>query len=354
MMSSSSLQPMAAADHLGSVPPTTAARPTQAGVVGAVHGARWRSASVWVAVVSAGLALPLLLTDRSMGLVVDAAIFGLFALSMGLLIRQSHMISLGHAAFYGGSAYTLGVATTRWGWDAHVAAITAVGVAIALSVLVGAVAVRLPGISLAMVTLAFGQGLYLLIVQPSSRELTGGLDGFSVRFDRFLWFEGRETTDVAFWPVVWITVILCALAINRLRRSRFGTLLEAIRDNEERARFCGYRTWWPRVAVFAMSGAIAGLAGVLFAFHYAFVAPSSAYWITTAFGLIAALIGGTGSTAGPLLGALVYVLAQDRLATSGDATLYLGLVFVIVVVFAPAGLTGLASRVSTRVRRGSR
>lgn len=343
------------ADDPGATATAASARPADdAPMSGAEASRPRRSTLVAAALLLAGFALPLVLDDRSIGLVINAAIFGLFALSIGLLIRQSHMISLGHAAFYGGAAYTVGIATTRWGWDAHLAALTAIGVATVLAVLVGAVAVRLPGISLAMVTLAFGQGLYLLIVQPGSRALTGGLDGFSVSIDRFLWFAGRETTGEGFWPVVWTAVVVCAIAIHLLRRSRFGTLLEAIRDNEERARFCGYRTWWPRVAVFALSGAIAGVAGVLFALHNAFVAPSNVYWITTAFGLVAALIGGTGSTAGPLIGALLYIVAQDRLATSGGATLYLGLAFVIVVVFAPAGLGGLASRVWTRTKARSR
>lgn len=302
------------------------------------------------ALLVAGFAVPTVLGGQWLGLVIDAAIFGLFALSMGMLVRQSHMISLGHAAFYGGAAYTVGVVTTRWGWDVHLAVLAAIVVATALAVLVGMVSVRLPGISLAMVTLAFGQGVYLLIVQPGARALTGGLDGFTVTAGDFLWFEGRQATGTAFWPVVWGSVVVCVLAIHLLRRSRFGTLLEAIRDNEERARFCGYRTWWPRVAVFAMSGAIAGLAGVLFVLHNAFVSPSNVYWITTAFGLVAALIGGIGSISGPLLGALIYTIAHDRLATSGGATLYLGLAFVIVVVFAPSGIGGLLTRAWTRLR----
>ena len=297
-----------------------------------------------------GFAVPLVVGGRWLGIAIDAVVFGMFALSVGMLIRQSHMISLGHAAFHGGAAYTVAITITRWGWDPHLAVLAAISTAAVLAVLVGVFSAKLPGISLAMVTLAFGQGLYLLIIQPSSRALTGGLDGLPVAEGGFLWLDADAVGGDGFWPVAWAGLVVVGVAIMLLRRSRFGRTLEAIRDNEERARFCGIRTWWPRVAMFTISGVVAGLSGAFVALHNAYVAPSTAYWITTAFGLVAALIGGTGTIAGPVVGALLYILAQDRFATSGGATLWLGLAFVIVVVFAPSGLGGLLTRGIARLR----
>lgn len=351
-MSSTPVRPTAAAADVE--PP--AAVPFSSGR--ASRARRMRPAGAWLSVVLVGLLIPFVVSTTVTGLLIDAAILGLFALSLGFLAGQVGMISLGHAAFYGGSAYTVAIATTGFGLDVHLAVVLALVVAVVLAVIIGAVSIRVPGIGFAMVTLGFAQLLYLFATLTSSRELTGGFDGISADAAGFLGLSRSDLTGLNFWPLVWLVTAGCVLGLWALRRSRFGVLLAAIRDNEERVRFCGFATYLPRLGAFAVSGLIAGIAGVLFVLRNAYVSPATLFWITTAFGLIAVLLGGIGTLAGPFVGALLYEVLADRFALSGQSTFFLGLAFVAVVALFPAGITGLVAtwwpQLLARVRRRER
>jgi ABC-type branched-chain amino acid transport system, permease component len=279
-----------------------------------------------------------------MSLAVEAAVLGLFALSIGWLSTKSGMLSLGHNAFYGSSAYFVAIATAHWGWNLTTAFFGGIICSIVIGVLIGAASVRVRGISFAMVTLAFGQALYLLSLQPGLHSTTGGDDGMSIGFGPFLWVSESKMNNSGLWPVVWACVLVVLVALVAVNRSKFGLLLEAIRDNQERARFSGFNTYLPRLGAFAISSAIAGIAGSLLALTTGFVSPSSLFWLASAYAIISATIGGINVLLGPIVGAVIYTLLNDRFSSTGNSDIYLGLVFVIVMVLAPAGILGLPAR----------
>lgn len=320
--------------------------------------------AIAVVVFLVGLAAPSVASSTyNQGILVSGAILGIVALSLGFLAHRSGLISLGSTAFYGGAAYLVAIGTTNWGWSPMAAALLGFFGATLLALIIGALTVRTPGMSFVMLTLAFGQALYQLVILDSVRGTTGGFDGLSVTFKPNTTFFGLTQADIAtpskIWPLVWVCLVVIATIFWLAGRSRFGTLLEAIRENEERARFSGYNTYLPRLAAFTLSGAAAGVAGVLFAFTSAYVSPDVMTFTTAGNALIAAIVGGVGTLVGPVLGALLYVWGQNKFSsTSGsDIDFYTGLALIVVLVFLPGGVMGSLGRLwhwaVDRVRRGS-
>src|SRR5699024_4915175 len=154
--------------------------------------------------------------------------------------------------------------------------------------------------------LALSQALYALSVQTSARPLTGAHDGKLLNYDRSMTFFGLPQADIMnpglFWPFAWISLTVCATLLWLVGRSRFGTVREGIRENEERMRFSGYNTFLPRLGAFVLSGFVASLGGALFAINSGYVSPDILGFTRAGDSLIAALIGGFGILIGPILG----------------------------------------------------
>lgn len=312
-----------------------------------------------VAALLAGLAVPYVVTDTySMTLVLDATLLSLMALGIGFLARHLGLISLGHGAFFGAAAYAVGIATTNWGWSPTTAVGFGVVVGTTISLLMGVLVVRASGFGFLMLTLALSQALYQLSVQTSARPLTGAHDGKLLSYDRDLTFLGLTQADVMnpglFWPFAWIALVVCAVLLWVVGRSRFGTTLEGIRENEERMRFSGYDTFLPRLGAFVLSGAVASLGGALFAINAGYVSPDILGFTQAGDTLIAALIGGFGLLVGPIFGTFLFVYAQANLNFGGNLHLFTGLALIVVLVFMPGGITGSGQRLYRRVRKGRR
>jgi branched-chain amino acid transport system permease protein len=304
-----------------------------------------------------GFGLPaVLVSDFYLSLAVDAVVLGLYAVAIGFLVRQCGLVSFGHGGFFGGGAYLVTIALSSWNLQPAASVLAAVAGATLLAGLIGMLIVRVPGVSFAMLTLALSQGIYVLTTK--ARGFTGGFDGIPLRFPGTLLGHSRgELADAAtFWPYAWGALVLALVLLALVSRSHFGRLLVAIRENEERARFCGYGTYWPRVGAFALSGGVAGLAGVLFALHRDFVSPELLYWTASGNSLVMALLGGTALLAGPVVGAAVFVFGRDAVSTVTERwQMLIGLALIVVIVFSPEGLTGAArlaaARVATALRR---
>jgi branched-chain amino acid transport system permease protein len=317
----------------------------------------WAGLAAAVATLLAGMALPFMVRDAYwVGLAVDAVLLGLLALGIGFLARHLGLISLGHTAFFGSAAYTVAIATTHWQWAPTTAALAGVGVGTVFALVMGVLVVRASGMGFLMLTLALSQALFQLCVQTSARPLTGAYDGLLVTFDREASFVGLGQAEVMdpglFWPVAWGALVVVAVVLWLLGRSRFGTVLEGIRENEERMRFSGYDTFGPRLAAFVVSGAVAALGGALFALNAGYVSPEVLGFVRAGDSLIAALVGGLGTLAGPVLGAALFVLAQGQLNVGGNLHLYIGIALIAVLVFLPGGITGAVGRLWRRLRAG--
>lgn len=310
---------------------------------------------VGIAVLLAGLAVPYVITGTyGMSLVLDATILSMMALGIGFLARHLGMISLGHGAFFGASAYAVGVATTNWGWSPT----TSVGFAIlfgtALALVMGVLVVRASGFGFLMLTLALSQALYQLNVQVSARPLTGAHDGKLLSYDADMTFLGLTQADVMnpglFWPFAWCGLVVSGIILWLVGRSKFGTTLEGIRENEERMRFSGYNTFLPRLAAFVLSGAVASLGGALFAINSGYISPDILGFTQAGDSLIAALIGGFGLLIGPVLGTFLFVYAQANFNFGGNLHLFTGMTLIVVLVFMPGGITGALQKLYRRVR----
>lgn len=314
---------------------------------------------VGVGILVAGLAVPYVVSGTySMGLLLNATILSLMALGIGFLARHLGLISLGHGAFFGASAFAVGVATTNWGWSptAAVGFATLFGTGIAL--IIGVLVVRTSGFGFLMLTLALSQALYQLSVQISARPLTGAHDGKLLDYDSEATFLGLNQADVMnpglFWPFAWVSLVVCAILLWLVGRSRFGTTLEGIRENEERMRFSGYNTFRPRLVAFVLSGAVAALGGALFAINSGYISPDILGFQKAGDSLIAALIGGLSTLIGPILGTFLFVYAQAKLNLGGNLHLFTGMALIVVLVFAPGGITGALQKPYRRLRQKGR
>ena len=210
-----------------------------------------------------------------LSLLTQAVIYAVFASGVGLLLRQNGMVSFGHALYFGLSGYALGI-VLQLGWMPAELALVAVLAAIgAVAFVVGLVIVRVPGVAFSMMTLAIGQMLFL--TASRSRGLTGGADGMNINWPSTLFGVPQSLLlkPAVLFLVCWCVMVLVVAGLALLLRGRFGAVTEAVRDNEERARFIGLRTLAPRAAIYALSAVIAALGGSLSALNTGFVSPES-------------------------------------------------------------------------------
>ncbi len=304
----------------------------------------------------AGVAIAFLTPSSSLlGLFAQAVIYAIFALGVGVLLRQNGLTSFGHALFFGAAGYAMGVVLALDWMSAELAIpVVLLGIGV-LAFLMGLVIVRLPGIAFGMLTLAIGQMAYLLATR--SRGLTGGADGMSVNWPATL-FGFKQSVllkpDTLFL-IVWTVMVVVTVLVIWILRTRFGAITEAIRDNEERARFIGITTTVPRALVYALSAMVTGVAGLLSSFNAGFVSPESLHWSVSGIALVMVVVGGFKSVIGPIVGAIVYFLFKDLL---GDYATYwmaiFGATLIAVIVFSPDGIAGALERLfKPRAKHGA-
>lgn len=311
---------------------------------------------VAAAILALGYALPYVISDSyTMSLAVQAALLGMLAVGIGFLARHLGVISLGHTAFFGGAAYGVGIGVGHFGWGLTLSVVLGIALGSAIALVFGILVVRASGMGFLMLTLALSQALYQLCVQTSFRPLTGAYDGLLINPGSGATFLGMSMADLQnpglFWPLCWVALMVCIVVVWLVGRSRFGTVLEGIRENEERMRFSGYDTFGPRLAAFVLSGFIAAVGGALFAVNAAYVSPDLLGFSQAGDSLIAAMVGGLGTLGGPILGTALYVWGESKLNSGGNLHLYTGIALIIVLVFLPGGITGTALRLWRRLGR---
>lgn len=276
-----------------------------------------------------------------LSLLTQAIIYGVFAIGVGLLLRQNGMVSFGHALFFGFSGYAVGILLQLKLMPAELAiVVTLAGLAV-MAFVMGLVIVRVPGIAFGMLTLAIGQMFYLTAAR--SRGLTGGTDGMHIEWPATLF--GMAQSDLlkpaTLFFICWAALVLVVMLLTLLLRTRFGSITEAVRDNKERARFIGIHTMVPRAAVFALSATVTGLAGLLSALNTSFVSPENLHWSLSAVVLTMVVVGGYKALWGPALGAVVYLLVKDVLGDYASHWMAIfGVALITVIVFWPTGMAG--------------
>lgn len=287
----------------------------------------------------------------------DALIAACLAMSLNLLVGYTGLVSFGHAAYFGLGAYACGLLLKNAGWPflfslGASAVVAAVGAGIA-----GFFCVRLTRVYFSMLTLAFS--LIYWAVCFRWNDLTGGDQGLSgIPYPDLDWLaallgQAKFSNAQSYYLVTLAVVALCALVMWIIVVSPMGLMLRAIRENEQRATFIGVSTRRLQLAIFVAAGAIAGLAGGLFAVFNRGVYPDFMYWTKSAEILIMALLGGIGSFWGPAVGAVVLLwLHQETSAVTEYWSFALGMVLLILTLGVPQGLWGLFA--SLRRRLGSK
>ncbi len=336
--------------------------------------------------------------------------FGLFAMSFDFISGYTGYLSFGHTAFYGAGAYFVILAANGkiplLAPDTSFVYLLVLGglLAVVLAILIGAVSFRLTGVYFAMITLGFAQVLYVFVREwdylasnpsdgPAVLERTDpfsigvpGIDSLNLAIGQLagdsveglLGVLSFNQAEVSYY-MIGLVVLICYFAMQRIVHSPFGKVLVAIRENEERAKAVGYATFWYKLGAFAVSAFFAAVAGGLFAGFQRSVSPENTfYFLVTGDALLASIIGGFGTLAGPLYGwlfdetvteflskagqgggLLPYLrehLGDATMATelyngltvgqaidtflNGHAELYIGAIFVLFVLFVPNGLLG--------------
>ncbi len=308
-----------------------------------------------IAVVLIGLKAPAFIHEPYyLSLLVNAILLGISATSIGFLASQSGLMMFGAAAFTGGATYIYALAITQFDLGVLAACAATLALSTLIFAAIGALIVRARPLPFAMLTLALSQLLRSVVLITDFRPFTGGDDGLSLSFDGALFGinQAAMSKPEDFWPLAWLAFCAVVALVWFVGASPLGTTLRAIRANEERMRFSGFDTYLPRVLAFAISGFIAAVAGLLAGLYTAFASPELLDFSTGGAALISALIGGVGAVLGPALGALLYVIGQDRFGATGNLELLTGIGVVLVIFLFPDGLTGFLRRLATRFSAG--
>jgi branched-chain amino acid transport system permease protein len=304
-----------------------------------------------LALLAGGAVAALVSSETLLSLLTQAVIFALFATGIGVLLRQNGHVSFGHALFFGGAGYGVGVLLKLQLVSAELAIVLTLGGLALAAFVIGLAIVRVPGIAFGMVTLAMGQMAFLSVSR--ARGFIGGADGLNIEWPASVF--GIAQADL-FKPITmfmlsWVTLVLTLCALALLLRSRFGSITEAVRDNEERARFIGIATLLPRAAVYALSAFVSGMAGILAALNTGFVSPETLHWSLSGMTLMMVIVGGAKALWGPALGAIVYFMFKDVVGDYATHWMSIfGVVLITVIVFAPHGLAGLLQKGVSRWR----
>ena len=275
--------------------------------------------------------------------------FALFAAAFNLLLGYTGLLSFGHAAFFGGSAYFTAHAAKVWGLTPEFAILTGVLGASVLGLVIGLIALRRQGIYFTMITLALAQMFYFFCLQA---KFTHGEDGIQSVPRGHLFGVIDLSHTMTMYYFVLAVFLLALIVIWRFVNSPFGMILKSIRENENRAISLGYSVAQYKLGAFVMSAALAGLAGGVKALVFQFATLTDVAWQMSGEVVLMTLLGGIGTLLGPVFGAGLVVTLQNYLATSNfPVTIITGLVFMVCVLIFRRGLLGefYASRLGRRL-----
>jgi branched-chain amino acid transport system permease protein len=272
----------------------------------------------------------------------EMIIMALFAMSLNLILGFGGMVSFGHAAFFGTGAYTVALLMRKAGWPLYLALPAAPLVAAIVAVVIGWFCVRRLGLYFAILTLAFSQLLYMIVFQWYT--FTGGDDGIhGIPRPAFL-------DAINYYLLCLVLFLICFMIMRMIVYSSFGLSIRTIRENLERAKFIGINVRRYQLINFVIAGAFAGLAGGLLTELNRFAQTDFLHWSKSADPILASLVGGMYSLVGPAIGSAVLmflkiVLQQLHRSMVEMWAIFLGIILLVVVLFAPGGIVGVYERI---------
>ncbi len=295
----------------------------------------WVKRGWWlILLVIFGLIAPQVISEFYLLILGEALIMSLFALSFNLLFGVMGQLPFGQAAFYGLGGYGMAMLLTKFQFNFWVSFVAGIGIAALIGLLVGLFCVRLRGIYFSILTLAFGQLIFVVIYKW--HDFTGGDDGIQGVFPpEFL----KDPT--AYYYFILLIFLISAFILWRIIHSPFGYTLQAMRENSERTEFLGIPIARYQLIAFVISAAFAGLAGALWAPFYRSVAPSTLMWVKSGEPVMATILGGAGLFFGPVLGTfLITFVHAYLLGFTHFWPIIMGTLILIVIFLLPGGILG--------------
>ena len=274
--------------------------------------------------------------------------FALFACAFNLLTGYVGLLSFGHALYFGWASYLCAHAAKVWGFSPELAILTGTLTAALCGLVAGSLAIRRQGIYFAMVTLALAQMMYFFALRA---KFTGGEDGIQA-VPRGKLFGLIDLQNETAMYIVVLTVFLAGfLLIYRIIHSPFGEVLKAIRENETRAISLGYKTERYKLLAFVLSATLAGAAGSTKAIVVQLASLTDVNWPMSGEVILMTLVGGLGTIFGPVVGAVIILVMQYKLAPVGEWVLVIqGVIFVACVLLFRRGVVGeLATKLGIRL-----
>jgi branched-chain amino acid transport system permease protein len=275
-------------------------------------------------------------------LAANILIYGLFALGFNLVYGYLGLLSFGHAALFGTGAYFCGIAIVHLGLPWYAAIALGVVGGLLMAAVIGVLAIRTRGIYFAMVTMALSQCVYYLFYEAV--DWTGGengLRGINLHTISVFGLKLDFINPLTRYYVIAAFVIAAFFVLSRILASPFGAVIEAVRENEARAKASGYDVTTTRLLTFVLSGGFCGLAGALQALHLSIVPIEILHYDTSGIVVMIALLGGMGTFFGPMIGAAAFLMLENIVSTwTVHWQLIVGGVFMICVLFFPAGIWG--------------
>jgi branched-chain amino acid transport system permease protein len=288
--------------------------------------------------------------------------FALFACAFNLLIGFTGLLSFGHAAFFGGAGYVAGHAIKVWGLPFELGLVAGMAAAALIGLVMGGLAIRRQGIYFTMITLALAQMLFFVALQA---PFTGGEDGLQgVPRGRLLGLLDLGSDLTMYYVVLGIFVAGFALIVRTIH-SPFGQVLKAVKENEPRAISLGYDVDKYKLLAFVLSGALAGLAGATKTVVLGFETLTDVHWSMSGLVVLMTLVGGLGTLAGPVVGAIVIIALENKLGDFGNmlaaatgiewfntigesVTIVTGFIFIVCVLAFRRGIVGELMEFSKR------
>jgi branched-chain amino acid transport system permease protein len=280
--------------------------------------------------------------------------FALFACAFNLLIGYTGLLSFGHAAFFGGAGYITGHALTEWGMPTEIGIVIGTAAGAAIGYVMGSLAIRRQGIYFTMITLALAQMVYFIAMQM---KFTGGEDGLQGIPRGTLLGTFDLKNDMTMYYFILVVTVAAFLLILRTIHSPFGQVLKAIKENEQRATSLGYDVSKYKLLAFVLSAALTGLAGSLKSVVLGLESLVDVHWAMSGLVILMTLVGGLGTVAGPLIGAFIIMLLENKLGDIGQwlanvtdlswftvlgdsVTMVTGVIFIFCVLLLRRGVVG--------------
>lgn len=310
--------------------------------MGAITGFRLKIAGIAASFILLVI-LPPLLPSYWLTILTQMLIFGVLAMSLDILMGHTGLPSFGHCAFFGASAYVVGILSTRY----QVGFLGCVGSGLLAAIVIGAIfgllVAHTVGVYFLMITLALGMVIWGLAFRWVT--MTGGDNGIAGIPRPELGIPVSLNDPIVFYYAVLLVFLISFLLLYIFIRSPFGQSLLGVRESASRMRNLGYNTWLQKYLVYVVAGTFSGVSGILWAYYNGFVSPMDAELTSSFEVFLMVILGGAGTLAGPAVGAGIIVFLKNFIsAYTHRWLLIIGAIYILIIMYAPGGLGELVQR----------